>query len=69
MISREFKSLVVQLESLDAATAAWLVDFCGHLQHAIWQAYGDEIEAYWTATEPEQPVTGPLSPITPRKRR
>jgi len=47
------------LPSLDGATAAWILDLCGHLQRAIWLAYGDQIEAHWTATEPDQPIYGP----------
>lgn len=60
-------SLELPLPPLDGATAAWLVDLCGRFQHAIWQAYGDEIEAYWTANEPEQPIYGDLS--SPQHRR
>lgn len=53
--------LELSLPPLDGATAAWLVELCGQLQNALWQAYGDEIEAHWTATEPEQPIYGDLS--------
>lgn len=59
--------LVLRLGSLDAATAAWLLDFCGHLQQAIWRAYGDEIEAHWASTEPDQLIYGRLSPTPPSK--
>ena len=52
----------LSLPPLEPATAAWLLDLCGQLQHAILQAYGDELEAYWTATSPEQRIEGPLVP-------
>ena len=54
------RDLVLRLPPLDPPTAAWLLDFCGHLQQAIWRAYGDEIEAHWAATEPDQPIHGHL---------
>ena len=60
--------LVLHLGPLDPAAAAWLLDFCGHLQQAIWRAYGDEIEAHWAVAEPEQPIYGPLSPTASTKR-
>ena len=60
--------LDLPLPPVDGATAAWLVDLCGRLQHALWQAYGDEIEAHWTATEPEQPIYGDISSLQ-RPRR
>ena len=28
--------------------AAWVIELCGHLQQAIWLAYGDQIESHWT---------------------
>jgi hypothetical protein len=59
--------LVLNLPPLDPPTAAWLIDLCGHLQTAIFQKYGDELEAYWTATEPNQPIYGPLEP--PRRKK
>lgn len=62
------RDFVLRLGPLDGATAAWILDFCGHLQHAIWRAYGDEIEAHWAATEPEQPRYGRLPP-TPSNTR
>jgi hypothetical protein len=60
--------LVLRLGPLDAATAAWLLDFCGHLQQAIWRAYGDELEAHWAATEPDQPIYGNFPQPPSRKR-
>ena len=60
--------LVLRLGPLDAATATWLLDFCGHLQQAIWRAYGEEIEAHWAATEPEQPIYRRPAPTPPGKR-
>lgn len=62
------RPLTIPLPSLDGPTAAWLVEVCGHLQHALWLAYGDQIEAHWTATQPGQPIYGPLQSRTPRKR-
>jgi hypothetical protein len=56
------------LPPLNGATAAWIIDLCGHIQRAIWLAYGDEIEAHWTATEPGQPIYGRLQPTPSRKR-
>lgn len=59
----------LELPPLDVATVAWLVDVCGRLAHALLRRYGDELEAYWAVTEPEQPITGPLrSPRPPRAR-
>jgi hypothetical protein len=57
----------LNLPALEPATAAWLLDLCGQLQHAILQGYGDELEVYWMATTPEQPIAGPLHP-PPRRR-
>jgi hypothetical protein len=62
------RDFVLRLGPLDARTAASILDFCGHLQQAIWHAYGDEIEAHWAASEPDQPIYGPLSPTPPVKR-
>jgi hypothetical protein len=56
------------LPPLDGATAAWILDLCGHLQTAIWRAYGDQIEAHWAATEPGQPIYGRPQP-PPRSKR
>jgi hypothetical protein len=58
--------LVLRLPPLDAPTASWIIDLCGHLQREIWLRYGDELEAYWTATNPTQPIYGSLQ--TPRRR-
>jgi len=66
--ARHGPDLVLRLPSLDAATAAWILDLCGQLQTAIWRAYGDEIEAHWTATEPGQPIYGRLPSSSPKKR-
>ena len=62
MNKKDCRDLLVRLGPLDAATAAWVLDFCGHLQEAIWHTYGDEIETYWTTTDPEQPIYGSLQP-------
>jgi hypothetical protein len=59
--------VVLRLPPLEPATAAWLIALCGHLQNAIWQTYGDELEAYWTATQPQQQIYGPLQPARPQK--
>ena len=68
MSATTHRDFVLRLAPLDAATAAWVLDFCGHLQHAIWRAYGDAIEAHWAATDPEQPIYGPLPPTPSNKR-
>jgi hypothetical protein len=52
--------LVLSLPPLDGASAAWLLDLCGRLQEALWRQYGAQIEAHWAATEPDQPIYGPL---------
>jgi hypothetical protein len=62
VIASKEPRLVLRLPPLDAPTAAWLIDLCGQLQTEIWRQYGDELEAYWTATEPDQPIYGPLEP-------
>jgi hypothetical protein len=62
------RDFVLRLGPLDATTAAWVLDFCGHLQQALWRAYGDQIEAYWATTEPQQPIYGPLPPTQSNKR-
>ena len=67
MIASKAPRIVLCLPPLDAPTAAWLIDLCGHLQTEIWRKYGDALEAYWTATEPGQPIYGPLEP--PRRRK
>ena len=56
------RDLILRLGPLDAATAAWMLDLCGHLQQAIWSTYGEEIEAHWAATEPDQLIYGHLPP-------
>jgi hypothetical protein len=66
--AKDRPDLVLRLPPLDAATAAWILDLCGHLQTAIWRNYGDEVEAHWTATEPNQLIYGRLQPATPKKR-
>ena len=68
MSATTHRDFVLRLAPLDAATAAWVLDFCGHLQQAIWRAYGDEIDAHWAATDPEQPISGPLPPTPSNKR-
>lgn len=63
------RKLGLSLPPLAPATAAWLVDLCGQLQHHILQSYGAAIEAHWAATEPEQLITGQLEqPRPPRSR-
>lgn len=47
---------------LDGATAAAILDLCAQLQTVLWRVWGAEIEAHWAATEPGQPVYGPLRP-------
>lgn len=54
------RPIVLRLPPLDGPTAAWLLDLCGQLQAALWQDYGDVIEAHWRATEPGQPIYGRL---------
>lgn len=59
--------LSLRLPPLDGATAAWLLDLCGHLQRELWHEYGAEIEAHWSATEPDQPLYGRLRPTLRKK--
>ncbi len=66
MSATDRRDLVLRLGPLDAAAS--ILDLCGHLQQAIWRAYGDEIEAHWAATEPEQPIYGRLPPTPSSKR-
>ncbi len=68
MSAKTRPDVTLWLPPLDGATAAWILDLCGHLQTAIWRAYGEEIEAHWTATEPGQPIYGRLHPPARRKR-
>jgi hypothetical protein len=51
---------------LDGATAAVLIDLCGQLEEALLRQWGDEIEAHWLATDPGQPIYGPLRPPSRR---
>ena len=69
MITRDSRDAILRLPPLGGATAAWLLGLCGQLQTAIWRAYGAEIEAHWTATEPDQPIYGRLASPPTRKRR
>jgi len=62
------RHVTLPLPPLDGPTAAWILDVCGQLQRAIWLAYGAEIEAHWTATEPNQPIYGPSPARRARKR-
>ncbi len=59
--------LTLRLPPLDGATAAWLLDLCGLMQRELWRQYGEEIEAHWSATEPNQPIYGRLE--NSRRRR
>jgi hypothetical protein len=68
MSAKSPQRLTLSLPALDGATAAWILDLCGQLQTAIWRAYGAEIEAHWTATEPGQPIYGRLARPARRKR-
>lgn len=68
MSTRDQRDLVLHLGPLDAATAACLLDLCGHLQQAIWRAYGDEIEAHWAGSEPDQTIYGHSTKRSSRKR-
>lgn len=64
----DYPDLVLCLPQLDPATAAALLDLCGHLQRAIWHVYGDAIEAHWQLTEPEQPIYQSRHPSSRRRR-
>jgi hypothetical protein len=68
MSAKEHRDLVLRLGPLDAATAAAVLALCGHLQQAIWRTYGEQIEAHWAATDPEQLIYGPLAPPPSTKR-
>lgn len=61
--------IMLRLPPLDALTAAALLDLCSRLQAALWRAHGDEVEAYWMASDPEQPVSEHISSDSPRQRR
>ena len=66
MSASDGRDFVLRLRPPTPATAAWMIDFCGHLQQELWRAYGDQIEAYWMATDPQQPIYGRLqSPVDP----
>jgi hypothetical protein len=60
-VKRRERIVTLNLPPLEPATASWLFDLCGQLQHELLQKYGDELEPYWTATEPGQRTSGPLS--------
>ena len=64
----DHRDLVLRLPPLDASAAACLLDLCGQLQQAIWRAYGDEIEAHWQVTEPDQPIYPRRRPSSRRRR-
>lgn len=68
MSAKDGPRVVLRLPPLDGPTAAWILDLCGQLQSALWQTYGDEIEAHWVATDPDQPIYGRLQPTPPKKR-
>lgn len=59
----------IALPPLDIATVAWLLDSCGRLQEILWRTRGAELEAYWTATEPAQTISGPLVTTACRRTR
>jgi len=63
------KNLVLRLHPINGATAASLFDLCGQLQAALLHGYGDEMEIYWTAAEPGQPLYGSLQPPARRRAR
>ncbi len=63
------RKLSLPLPPLTPATAAWLIDLCGQLQHHIFQTYGAEVEAYWAATQPHQLITGNSQKPRPRRPR
>lgn len=70
MSAKASAQFTLPLPPLNGATAAWVIELCGHLQEAIWLTYGAQIEAHWTATDPGQPIYGRLksTPTPPRKR-
>jgi hypothetical protein len=63
---RDRSTITLALPPLDIATVAWLLDLSGRIQELLWRTRGAELEAYWTTTEPGQPITGPLT--RPRQR-
>jgi len=64
---RDRNLITVPLPPLDGEAAAWLLDLCCRLERAIWLEYGDQIEACWRATDPDQPIYGP--PQQARRKR
>lgn len=68
MIPKARSRPMLRLPQLDGATAAWILDLCGHLERALWLAYGDQIEAHWRAAEPDQLLYGPLRDPSRSKR-
>lgn len=68
MNTNDEPGFMLWLPPLDAPTAAWILDLCGHLQRKIWLTYGDALEAYWTARDPDQPIYGPLQPPRPKNK-
>ena len=62
MSAQRDSGLVLRPPPLDGPTAAWIFDLCGQLQAALLRVHGDEMEAYWTTTEPGQPLYGRLQP-------
>lgn len=56
--------VLLPLPPLDGEAAAWLLDVCCLLERAIWLKYGEQIEAHWHTTDPDQPIYGP--PPSPR---
>ena len=65
MTATDSRRIEISLPHLDGATAATLLDLCGQLQVVLWRVCGDEIEAYWAATDPAQPIEAP----SPGRRR
>jgi hypothetical protein len=68
-VKRGPRIVTLNLPPLEPATASWLFDLCGQLQHEILQKYGDELEAYWTDTAPDQRIYGRLDEANPRRSR
>ena len=68
MSTKRDLGFVLRPPPLDGATAAWIFDLCGQLQRALMQAHGEQMEAHWTGTEPDQPLYGRLQrrPLTSR---
>jgi len=68
-VIKDRKHLVLRLPPINGATAASLFDLCGQLQAALLDGYGDEMEIHWTATEPAEPLYGPLQPRARRRAK